>query len=112
MSADKSTTGYDYVSGTNRLFEATIGGVEYRFTPDSSGHITHYDACSDPDVTDCVVDDTFIEWNARGLAEKVTLGDGKTDTTPTARDSFHYGPDGCATSRRASGRSSPAPQRR
>ena len=97
VSADKSATGYEYVSGTNRLSEATIGDVEYRFTPDSSGHIEQY-ACWDDDedgVDDCAdVDDTFIEWNARGLAEKVTLGDSETDTTPTARDSFHYGPDG------------------
>ncbi len=40
------------------------------------------------------MDDTFIEWNARGLAEKVTVGESKTDATPTARDSFRYGPDG------------------
>ena len=39
-------------------------------------------------------DDTFIGWNARGLAETVTVGESKTDATPTARDSFHYGPDG------------------
>ena len=71
--------------------------MEYRFTPDTSGHIERY-ACWDDDedgVDDCAdVDDTFIGWNARGLAEKVTLGDSKTDATPTARDSFHYGPDG------------------
>ena len=95
--ADKSTTGYEYEPGTNRLHEATIGDVEYRFTPDTSGHIERY-ACWDDDedgVDDCAdVDDTFIGWNARGLAEKVTVGDSKTDTTPTARDSFHYGPDG------------------
>ena len=95
--ADKSTTGYDYVPGTNRLHEATIGDVEYRFTPDSSGHIERY-ACWDDDedgVDDCAdVDDTFIEWNARGLAEKVTVGGSADAATPTARDSFHYGPDG------------------
>ena len=88
--ADKSTTGYEYEPGTNRLHEATIGDVEYRFTPDSSGHIERY-ACWE----DCAdVDDTFIGWNARGLAEKVTVGDSATAATPTARDSFHYGPDG------------------
>ena len=97
MSADKDTTGYEYEPGTNRLSEAMIGDVEYRFTPDSSGHIEQY-ACWDDDedgVDDCAdVDDTFIGWNARGLAEKVTVGDSAADTTPTARDSFHYGPDG------------------
>ena len=93
-------TGYDYDPdlGTNRLKEATIGDVVREFPHDTSGHIERY-ACKDPDDTDEVdpcdgVDDTFIEWNARGLAEKVTVGDSKTDATPTARDSFHYGPDG------------------
>ena len=98
VSGDEDTTGYDYYSGTNRLKEATVGGVEYGFTPDSSGHIERY-ACTDPDENDEVdpcadVDDTFIEWNARGLAEKVTVGESKTDTMPAARDSFRYGPDG------------------
>ena len=97
-SADKSTTGYDYFPGTNRLREATIGDVDYTFAPDTSGHITHY-ACTDPDDTDQVdpcadVDDTFIDWNARGLAEKVTVGESADAAMPTARDSFHYGPDG------------------
>ena len=40
------------------------------------------------------MDDTFIDWNARGLAEKVTVGESADDTAPTARDSFRYGPDG------------------
>ena len=74
-----------------------IGDVEYRFTPDSSGHIEQY-ACWDDDedgVDDCAdVDDTFIGWNARGLAEKVTVGGSADAATPAARDSFHYGPDG------------------
>ena len=93
-------TGYDYDPdlGTNRLKEATIGDVVREFPHDTSGHIERY-ACKDPDDTDqndpCAgVDDTFIGWNARGLAEKVTVGDSKTDATPTARDSFRYGPDG------------------
>ena len=83
-----------YPTTSNRLSSAAIGDVAHTFMHDMSGHITHHDACSDPDATDCVADDTFIGWNARGLAEKMTLGDGKTDTTPTARDSFRYGPDG------------------
>ena len=93
-------TGYDYDPdlATNRLRGATIDNVARGFPHDTSGHIERY-ACNDPDDSDDVdpcdgVDDTFIEWNARGLAEKVTVGESKTDTTPTARDSFHYGPDG------------------
>ena len=93
-------TGYDYDPDlkTNWLKEATIGDVAREFPHDTSGHIERY-ACKDPDDSDEVdpcdgVDDTFIDWNARGLAEKVTVGESKTDATPTARDSFHYGPDG------------------
>ena len=93
-SADKSTTGYDYFPGTNRLREATIGGVKHAFTPDTSGHIEKYDACSDNARKCAGADDTFIDWSARGLAEKVTVGESKTAATPTARDTFHYGPDG------------------
>ena len=93
-SAEDSVTGYDYVLGTNRLSEAMIGDVAHEFTPDASGHIEKYDACSD-DAKECAgADDTFIGWNARGLAEKVTAGDSETDATPKARDTFHYGPDG------------------
>ncbi len=97
-SADDSVTGYDYPTTTNRLSSAIIGGAKHAFTHDASGHIEAY-ACADPDDTDEVdpcagVDDTFIGWNARGLAEKVTVGDSADDATPTARDSFHYGPDG------------------
>ena len=98
VAADDDTTGYDYYAGTNRLREATIGNVEYEFPHDTSGHIEQYE-CTDPDDSDEVdpcdgVDDTFIDWNARGLAEKVMLGESKTDTMPAARDSFRYGPDG------------------
>ena len=93
-------TGYDYDPdlGTNRLKAATIRNVAREFPHDTSGHIKRY-ACKDPDESDEVdpcegADDTFIGWNARGLAEKVTVGDSATDATPTARDSFRYGPDG------------------
>ena len=76
----------------------TIGGVKYGVEHDPRGHIEAY-ACADPDETDEVdpcldVADTFIEWNARGLAAKVTAGESGTDETPKARDSFRYGPDG------------------
>ncbi len=91
-------TGYAYPTTTNRLSSAIIGGAKHAFAHDASGHIEAY-ACADPDDTDEVdpcaeVDGTFIGWNARGLAEKVTVGDSADDATPTARDSFHYGPDG------------------
>ena len=93
VSADDDVTNV-YPTTTNRLTSATIGEVEYTFPHDTSGHIEQY-ACTDDDMDDCAgVDDTFIDWNARGLAEKVTVGESKTDATPAARDSFRYGPDG------------------
>lgn len=87
VSADDDTTGYDYHPGTNRLKEAAIGDVKYEFPPDSSGHIEQY-ACTDDDmdeVDDCAdVEDTFIEWNARGLAEKMRRP--APTASPTNRD--------------------------
>ena len=97
VSGDDSVTSV-YPETSNRLASAAIGDVPYTFPHDTSGHIEEY-ACTDPDDGDDIdpcagVDDTFIEWNARGLAEKVTVGDSKTTDMPAARDSFHYGPDG------------------
>ena len=80
-----------YPTTSNRLTSATIGDVPYEFPHDTSGHIERYD-CTDDDEDD--VDDTFIDWNARGLAQKVTVGESKTDAMPEARDSFRHGPDG------------------
>ena len=87
-----------YPKTSNQLMGTTIGGVKYGVEHDPRGHIEAY-ACADPDETDEVdpcldVADTFIEWNARGLAAKVTAGESGTDETPKARDSFRYGPDG------------------
>ena len=97
VSADDDTTNV-YPTTSNRLTSATVGDVPYTFGHDTSGHIEQY-ACTDPDDSDEVdpcadVDDTFIDWNARGLAEKVTVGESRTDATRTARDSFRHGPDG------------------
>ena len=89
-------TGYDYDPDleTNRLRGATISNVAHTFMHDTSGHIKKYDACSDNAKTCAGADDTFIGWSARGLAEKVTVGESADAAMPTARDSFHYGPDG------------------
>ena len=96
VSADDDVTNV-YPTTSNWLTSATIGDVPYTFPHDTSGHIEQY-ACTDDDMDDmddCAdVDDTFIDWNARGLAEKVTVGESKTDAMPAARDIFHYGPDG------------------
>ena len=97
VTADIDVTSYALASGSNRLSSAVIEDVEnervaHNFMYDSSGHITHYDACSDGAAACADADDTFIEWNARGLATEVTLG--AADPTPTAREVFFYGPDG------------------
>ncbi|MDE0451531.1 MAG: hypothetical protein OXI90_07170 [Gammaproteobacteria bacterium] len=98
VSADDNVTSAYPTTTSNWITSATVGDVPYTFPHDTSGHIEQYE-CKDPDENDEVdpcadVDDTFIDWNARGLAEKVTVGESKTADTPAARDSFRYGPDG------------------
>lgn len=77
------------------------------FTRDTSGHITAYDACSD-NGDDCAdADDTFIEWNARGLAEQVTPGANVGHATPTGRTASTAARAGREILIKASGRSRP-----
>ena len=99
VSGDADVTDYAYPTTSDRfasatLNDATLDAVEYEFTHDTSGHIEEYDVCSDSAATCADEDDTFIAWNARGLATMVTLGSSANAAPPTARDSFYYGPDG------------------
>ena len=71
-------------AGPNAATSAT--GVAKTISYDTSGHVTRYDAATG--------DDTFVEWNGRGLASRITVGTSKTDASPTARDEFRYGPAG------------------
>ena len=77
-----------YAWGPRRANPATPAnlGVATTISYDTSGHVTGYDAATD--------DDTFVEWDGRGMASRITVGASKTDTMPTARDEFRYGPDG------------------
>ena len=72
-------------AGPNAATSAALGSAT-TITYDTSGHAIRYDAASG--------DDTHIEWDGRGMVSKITVGDSKADTTPTARDEFRYGPDG------------------
>ena len=72
-------------AGPNAATSASLG-VATTIAYDASGHATRYDAASG--------DDTFVEWDGRGMASRITVGSSKTDRTPTARDEFRYGPDG------------------
>jgi len=83
---DVDVTSYNYTTGTNKLASATIGGVSTTFTTDNNGNITRYDRASG--------EDKFIDWNARNMPTTVVIGSSLTDTTPTAKDEFAYGPDG------------------
>ena len=65
---------------------ATVTGVARMISYDTSGHVTRYDTADG--------DDTFVEWDGRGMASRITVGASKTTASPTARDEFRYGPDG------------------
>ncbi|MEW5251789.1 RHS repeat domain-containing protein, partial [Microbulbifer sp. 2201CG32-9] len=88
--ADTNVTGYQYGgsgnAGPNAVSSVTIGGESYSLNYDLNGAITHYDAA--------VSEDKWIRWNARQMATEVTVGDSQSTATPTARDKFHYGPNG------------------
>jgi len=83
--SDVDVTAYTPVAGRNRLQSATIGGVATTFAADANGNLTRYDRATG--------DDKFIDWNARNLPISVVIGSSPTDPTPTARDTFAYGPD-------------------
>ena len=72
-------------AGPNAATSATLG-VSTAIAYDTSGHVTGYDATTG--------DDTFVEWDGRGMATRITVGDSKTTASPTARDEFRYGPEG------------------
>ena len=72
-------------AGPNAATSATLGSAT-TIAYDTSGHVTGYDAATG--------DDTFVEWDGRGMATRITVGASKTPTSPTARDEFRYGPDG------------------
>ena len=72
-------------AGPNAATSATLE-VATTIAYDTSGHVTGYDAATG--------DDTFVEWDGRGMASRITVGASKTTASPTARDEFRYGPDG------------------
>ena len=91
---DVSAYGYD-AAKPHRLAGATIEGKTYKFAHDADGNIEKYD---------CVpagCEDRFVEWSGRNLPVRITVGSGKADKTPTARDEFAYGPDGARYRRQA-----------
>ncbi len=93
VTADVGVTGYGYGSGTaapghHAITSASIGGNAHTFSYDAEGNMTQYDC------TPATCEDKYIGWNKRNLPTTVTLGDSLTDTTPTAKDEFAYGPNG------------------
>ena len=91
---DVSAYGYD-AAKPNRLAGATIGGKAYKFSHDADGNIEKYDCAP------AACDDRFVEWSGRNLPVRITVGSGKADKTPTARDEFAYGPDGARYRRKS-----------
>ena len=93
VTADVGVTGYGFGSGTtapghHAVTSASIGGNAHTFSYDAEGNMTQYDC------TPATCEDKYIGWNKRNLPTTVTLGDSLTDTTPTAKDEFAYGPNG------------------
>ena len=86
---DKSVTSTMYEqrsAGPHALTRATVDGVVHDFHYDAQGHLERDDAASG--------DDRFIEWDGRGLATRVTVGEAKDAEKPAARETFLYGPGG------------------
>ncbi|MFA0813678.1 RHS repeat-associated core domain-containing protein, partial [Microbulbifer epialgicus] len=90
VSSDTQVTGYQYGdfgnAGPNAVSSVTINGVSQSLYYDANGAIERYDAASG--------DDKWISWNTRQLPTEIVLGSSQSDSTPTARDRFQYGPDG------------------
>ncbi|WP_444923822.1 RHS repeat-associated core domain-containing protein [Microbulbifer sp. DLAB2-AF] len=90
VSNDTQVSGYQYGefgnAGPNAVSSVTINGISHSLHYDANGAIERYDAASG--------DDKWISWNARQLPTEIVLGSSQSDSTPTARDRFHYGPDG------------------
>ncbi|WP_444895336.1 RHS repeat domain-containing protein [Microbulbifer sp. SSSA005] len=90
VSSDTQVTGYQYGefgnAGPNAVSNVTIDGISHSLHYDANGAIEHYDAATG--------DDKWISWNARQLPTEIVLGSSQSDSTPTARDRFKYGPDG------------------
>lgn len=88
ISGDLDVSSYSYptASKPHQLSTVNIGGISNTLTYNALGSITRYDAASG--------DDTYIGYDDANRVTKITVGSSATDTTPTARDEFWYGPDG------------------
>ena len=99
VDGDVDVTGYDYARALNAVQHATVGDVRHNYTYDRTGRLTWDRQCRELTGT-CTfkrrtetVDDRHIAWDARGLPERVILGGGPGDPSPTARETFRHGPD-------------------
>ena len=70
--------------GPDALTSATVGGIANTLSHDTAGNVTRYDRASG--------DDRFIAWDARNRPVTVTEGASAATATPTARETFRYGP--------------------
>ncbi|WHI48954.1 RHS repeat-associated core domain-containing protein [Microbulbifer sp. VAAF005] len=90
VNSDTQVTGYQYGefgnAGPNAVSNVTIDGLSHNLHYDANGAIEHYDAATG--------DDKWISWNARQLPTEIVVGSSQSDSTPTAKDHFKYGPDG------------------
>jgi len=85
---DSNATNYDYSDSASphRLLSVNLDGVHNDLIYDDNGNITRYDSLSG--------EDTFIDYDGQNQVTQITLGNSTSETNPTARDEFWYGPDG------------------
>ena len=96
VASDVDVTGYDYTGALNAVQRAAVDGVRHRYDYDATGRMTGAVECPMGTCPSAArarsASGRHIEWDARGLATKVVVGDGLTDTAPAARETFRYGP--------------------
>ena len=90
-STNTDVTGYVYNqssrnAGFHAVSQVQLDGVNATMQYDNNGHITRYDISGK--------ESKYIKWNALNQATEILIGNSATDSTPTARSRFKYGPSG------------------
>ena len=99
VAADLDVTDYDYDDALNAVQSARVGGVRHQYTYDRTGRMTRDRRCQAltgeciSAQTDGSAIDRHIEWDRRGLATGIVLGNALSDAAPAVRETFRYGPD-------------------
>ena len=99
VTGDIDVTDYTYTDALNAVQYAKVGSTRQKYAYDDAGRMMSdrqclqlTGTCTFSTQTDAL-NDRYIEWDGRDLARKIVVGSGLTDSTPTARETFRYGPD-------------------